>query len=315
MIESRIRSSAPDLAIDPAVRSARAVRAWRVALLSYLVPVSVATHWPRLGFAGAGTIDKFIHFIAFGTLAWIWMHAKPWGRASLGALFAAAWVYIDERTQAIEILGRTFSIHDMIAGWLGVAMAITLYTLRRARTPAGTDAREDDELVQDIAYSSPFAWTMAALVSLAVTVLIGSIMVLARVFRGEELYFGTFIYAVGFSGFIGVAVAATGVESFGVAYARRARGGALALIPREAQPFWRIGFTLAVLALLLVGYELLVRTIFGIQPEPELATDHEGFIVLRHGFLVASIIVAFAAGGTIGARAACRANPSLASRR
>lgn len=315
MNATRIRSNAPDLTLDPAVRSARAVRAWRIALLSYLVPVSIATHWPRLGFAGAGTIDKFIHFLAFGTLAWIWMHARPWGRASLGALFAAAWVYIDERTQAIEILGRTFSIHDMIAGWLGVAMATMLYALRRARTPAGTDARADAELIHDIAYSSPFAWAMAALVSLVVTVLIGSVMVLARVFRGDELFFGHFIYAVGFSGFIGVAVAATGVESFGVAYARQARGGTLAQVPREAQPFWRVGFTLAVLALLLVGYELLVRAIFGIQPEPELATDHEGFIVLRHGFLIASIMVAFAAGGTVGARAACRANPGLAARR
>ena len=78
--------------VDDAEYARRARRAWRIALVSYLVPVTVATHWPRLGFGGGGVIDKFIHFLGFGTLAWLWMHAKPWGRPSLGVAFAAAWV-------------------------------------------------------------------------------------------------------------------------------------------------------------------------------------------------------------------------------
>ena len=100
--------------IDPAAAErgtaarlhARAVRAWRIALIAYLVPVSVLTHWPRLGFGGGGVIDKFIHFLGFGVLAWLWMHARPFGRATAGFVCAAAWVYVDERTQALEILGR-----------------------------------------------------------------------------------------------------------------------------------------------------------------------------------------------------------------
>ena len=72
--------------------SRRAARAWRIALVAYLVPVSVATHWPRLGFNSGGPIDKFVHFLAFGVLAWLWMNARPWGRPSVGWLLAAAWV-------------------------------------------------------------------------------------------------------------------------------------------------------------------------------------------------------------------------------
>ena len=113
----------------------RAARAWRIALVAYIVPVSVATHWPRLGFGSGGPIDKFVHFLAFGVLAWLWMNARPWGRPLFGWILAAAWVFIDERTQALEILGRTFSGFDMIAGWMGVAMAGAIFAARRAGTP------------------------------------------------------------------------------------------------------------------------------------------------------------------------------------
>ena len=301
--------------VEPTERARAARRAWRLALVAYLVPVSVATHWPRLGFAGAGTIDKFVHFLAFGTLAWLWMHTKPWGRASLGWLFAAAWVFVDERTQALEILGRTFSIHDMIAGWLGVALAGSLYWLRRERTPAGTDARADAELAHDIAYASGFAWMMAAVVTLVVVVAIGGIMIAARWFKGEEIAFGHFVYAAGYAGFIGVAIAGFGVDTFGAGYARIARGGSLVVAPREAMPFWRAGFGLAAMAFLLIGYEVLLLAVFGREPGEELRTDHEGFVVLRQGYLIAVLLIAIAVSSTVGARAAFRANPSLATRR
>ena len=61
--------------------SAPASRAWRIALVAYLVPITVLTHWPRFGIGGAGAVDKFVHFVAFGALAWIAMHAAPRGRA------------------------------------------------------------------------------------------------------------------------------------------------------------------------------------------------------------------------------------------
>ncbi|MEY5031132.1 MAG: hypothetical protein RL354_163, partial [Planctomycetota bacterium] len=35
---------------DPVQLGRAACRAWRIALVAYLVPVTIATHWPRLGF-------------------------------------------------------------------------------------------------------------------------------------------------------------------------------------------------------------------------------------------------------------------------
>lgn len=301
--------------VDDAEYARRARRAWRIALVSYLVPVTVATHWPRLGFGGGGVIDKFIHFLGFGTLAWLWMHAKPWGRASLGVAFAAAWVYIDERTQAIEILGRTFSLHDMIAGWLGIAMAALLFAIRRGATPAGSDARADWELAQDIGYATGSSWWRAALVTLAAVLALGALFVLKQWYGDGALYLGTFVYAIGFSGFIGVAIAAFGVDLFGRAHARIARAGRFVGVPREKMPFWRAGFGIATIALLLVGYELFLLAMFGSEAPDDLKVDQEGFFVLRQGFLLATVIVGIAASNAMGARAAFRANPSLAARR
>ena len=301
--------------VDDAEYARRARRAWRIALVSYLVPVTVATHWPRLGFGGGGVIDKFIHFLGFGTLAWLWMHAKPWGRASLGVAFAAAWVYIDERTQAIEILGRTFSLHDMIAGWLGIAMAALLFAIRRGATPAGSDARADWELAQDIGYATGSSWWRAALVTLAAVLALGALFVLKQWYGDGALYLGTFVYAIGFSGFIGVAIAAFGVDLFGRAHARIVRAGRFVGVPREKMPFWRAGFGIATIALLLVGYELFLLAMFGSEAPDDLKVDQEGFFLLRQGFLLATVIVGIAASNAMGARAAFRANPSLAARR
>lgn len=293
----------------------RARRAWRIALVAYLIPVTVATHWPRLGFAGGGTIDKFIHFVGFGTLAWLFMHAKPWGRASVGFLIGAAWVYLDERTQAIEILGRTFSVHDMIAGWLGVGMAGLLYAIRRGATPAGSDARADWELAQDVGYASGAAWRRAALVTLVAVILLGAIFVLKQWFGEGAVHLGTFVYAIGFAGLMGLALAAFGVDLYGRAHARIAREGRFVGLPREKMPFWRAGFGIATIALLLVGFELLLIALFGRETPEELRLDQEGFSLLRQGFLFATVLVGIAASNAVGARAAFRANPSLAARR
>lgn len=293
----------------------RARRAWRIALLAFLVPMTVGTHWPRLGFGGGGVIDKFVHFIAFGTLGWIWMNARPRESALLGFLFALAWVYIDERTQALEILGRTFSVHDMAAGWLGIAMAGALFAIRRGATPAGSAARDDWELAQDMGYGEGPSWLRAGLITLATIVLVGALFVLKAWFSSGEVAPGTFVYAVGFSGVIGVAIAAFGVELFGRARARAARAGKFVAVPREAMPAWRAGFGIAAIVLLLLGYEALLLAMFGREAPEALKTDQEGFFVLRQGFLFAAVLVGVAASNAIGARAAFRANPRLAERR
>ncbi|MFM7261203.1 MAG: hypothetical protein ACKO3W_11425, partial [bacterium] len=58
----------PAHAVPPSEMRAR--RGWRVLFLCYFVPITVLTHWPRFGVAGAGMVDKFVHFVAFGVLAW-----------------------------------------------------------------------------------------------------------------------------------------------------------------------------------------------------------------------------------------------------
>jgi hypothetical protein len=297
---------------DPAQLGRAACRAWRIALVAYLVPVTIATHWPRLGFGSGGPIDKFVHFLAFGVLAWLWMHAKPFGRASAGWGLAAAWVFVDERTQALEILGRTFSGYDMIAGWLGVAMAGALYALMRAGTPAGTAARADAELARDVGSASRGAWMSAAFVTSVVIVVLGGLFVFKGWWADGTVNLGSVIYAIGYSGFVGVAIAAYGVGLFGEAYAARQLGRPLVRVPREAMPFWRIGFMVAAAFLLSALYELLVRALFGVEPADEVKVDHGGFLVLRQGFLLAAALVSIALGNTIGARAAFRANPALA---
>ena len=289
-----------------------ACKAWRIALFAYLVPVTVATHWPRLGFGGGGPIDKFVHFLAFGVLAWLWMHAKPFGRAVVGWCMAAAWVFVDERTQALEILGRTFSGYDMIAGWLGVAMAGALFALMRTGTPAGTTARADADYARDVGSASLRAWATAALLTSVVIAVLGGLFVLKGWLADDAVNLGTVIYAIGYSGFIGVVIAAYGVRLFGEAYAAGQLGRPLARVPREAMPFWRIGFMVAAAFLLVALYELFVRALFGVEPADEVKVDHGGFLVLRQGFLLAAVLVSIALGNTIGALAAFRANPALA---
>lgn len=295
--------------------SRRAARAWRIALVAYLVPVSVATHWPRLGFNSGGPIDKFVHFLAFGVLAWLWMNARPWGRPSVGWLLAAAWVYLDERTQAIEILGRTFSGFDMIAGWIGVAMAGLLFAARRETTPSRTDARVDADLADAIAYAQGATWIRCAVVTLAGVVGVGSIVVALDHWAGPGATVGSFVYGIGLGGYLGSMLASFGAGLFGLACLARARARKPARIPLSALPRWRPLAVAAIAAALSLSYLAFVRIVFGTEPAEELRVDHGGFLHLRHGFLVAALVVGVVGGKALAVRAAFRANPAVAARR
>ena len=293
------------IGVDPAALALRARNSWRIALVCYLVPVSIATHWPRLGFGGGGVFDKFVHFLAFGTLAWIWMHAKPFGRASIGFALAAAWVYFDERTQAIEILGRTFSIYDMVAGWLGVLMAGALLVAQREATAPGTQERADAELAQSMVYSRGSSWMIAAALTIAWVLMLGSAMVLWDYKSLGEVFLGTFVYAVGFSGFVGAAFATYLVE-------RMARPRALPIVSPRARAARLLGA--AVIALMLMAaFNALVYLIFPTNmiegASEDLASEREGFRVLSRGFAFATVLVALTVQAAIlQRRASARAS-------
>ena len=293
------------IGVDPAALALRARNSWRIALVCYLVPVSIATHWPRLGFGGGGVFDKFVHFLAFGTLAWIWMHAKPFGRASIGFALAAAWVYFDERTQAIEILGRTFSIYDMVAGWLGVLMAGALLVAQREATAPGTQERADAELAQSMVYSRGSSWMIAAALTIAWVLMLGSAMVLWAYISLGEVFLGTFVYAVGFSGFVGAAFATYIVE-------RMARPRVLPIVSPRARAARLLGAA-AIALMLMAAFNALVYLIFPTNmiegASEDLASEREGFRVLSRGFAFATVLVALTVQAAIlQRRASARAS-------
>lgn len=293
------------IGVDPAALELRARNSWRIALVCYLVPVSIATHWPRLGFGGGGVFDKFVHFLAFGTLAWIWMHAKPFGRASIGFALAAAWVYFDERTQAIEILGRTFSIYDMVAGWLGVLMAGALLVAQREATSPGTQERADAELAQWMVYSRGSSWMIAAALTIAWVLMLGSAMVLWDYISLGEVFLGTFVYAVGFSGFVGAAFATYIIE-------RMARPRVLPIVSPRARAARLLGAA-AIALMLMAAFNALVYLMFPTNmiegASEDLASEREGFRVLSRGFAFATVLVALTAQAAIlQRRASARAS-------
>lgn len=270
----------PPIARAASADDARARRAWRILLVAYLVPITVLTHWPRFGVAGAGMVDKFVHFVAFGSLAWMAMQAAPRGRALPAWILAAAWVYVDEITQALEILGRTFSLEDMTAGWIGVGMAGLLHAVRARRGPSGSRAALDARM-----YGEPGAWLRAALVAAAVLALVGGTMFASRVVQGEPANFPTAVYPIGFGALVGLIVA-TAVGEW-----RAARR--LALAP-PARPWPTALGAVPIIAALLLGLFLgIERVLFGDAAPDERSVDHQGFVVLREGFLLVAVVLAF----------------------
>lgn len=114
------------------------VRLWRIALVIYLVALMTATHWPgaRVNVIPGLRLDLLIHLAAYAGLAGLMALAglgARWraGRAVLlitGAAAAAA--LLDEATQAIPIVRRTFDLEDLgadVAGALiGAAVGVSI---------------------------------------------------------------------------------------------------------------------------------------------------------------------------------------------
>ena len=295
--------------VDPEDLWARSLRAWRIFLVAYLVPVTIVTHWPRLGFEGAGTIDKVVHFVGFGMVAWIAMHARPFGRAWLGFLFGVAWVYIDEITQAIPILGRTFSGYYMIAGWIGVAVAGAIGWLRSRRVE-----RSAARLLDGAMYGSPQRWLQAGFIVVAVIVVVGGVLYAREAMRLDKLSIPAAIHPLVQSGLLGIMLATYLVEL----HARAQLGAALfpaPVGPRAGRSVvvavaLHLGAILAGIFVSLVAYEGILRALFGVAPAEAHLVDHAGFLVLRSTFVLAGAALAFEALRTVRAYAERRAHPA-----
>jgi hypothetical protein len=95
-----------------------------VAFVLYAIVLTVLSHWPALaiGEETQPSPDKMLHMLAFGGLVVLlwrtgWVK-KPW----IAVTIVVVWAAVDEVTQALPILRRFFSAHDMIAGQLGAVL-------------------------------------------------------------------------------------------------------------------------------------------------------------------------------------------------
>lgn len=282
--------------------SAAADRAWRTVLIAYLIPVTVVTHWPRLGFEGAGTVDKCVHFIGFGLIAWFAMQARLFGRVWTGFLFGVAWVYIDEVTQAIPILGRTFSGYDMIAGWIGVAIAGGIALARAQRWPAAQAGAMRAAL-----YGDWRCWRTAALYVLACVVIAGGGALAWHAGETGQFSLPAAVYPVALGSMVGV-MATTGLlELTARASIARASGDGVTTARPSTKPSTKPStrvWLAAALGALVLAIELAVagfvahmlyggvlHLLFGAEPDPEHAIDLEGFLVMHPCFVIAGAVL------------------------
>ena len=113
----------------------------RVVLLAYCVALSVGTHWPRLQLVKVSgwSIDKFLHFGAFGVLAFLLLNAWPhsqrtvqrfgwfgFGMTGIAVMCALAYSLVDELTQGF-VPGRTVTGKDMLANATGVFLGTVIW--------------------------------------------------------------------------------------------------------------------------------------------------------------------------------------------
>jgi len=107
------------------------VDASRVVFVLYALALTTATHWPALDLdTGIKTIpatDKIIHMIAFSGLFVLLWRTRWVPRIWQAALIVVVWAALDEVSQSIEVLQRTFSAQDMVAGQLGVVTTLAWY--------------------------------------------------------------------------------------------------------------------------------------------------------------------------------------------
>lgn len=280
----------------------RARRANRIALVCYLVPVMVATHWPRLAFQGSGTIDKFVHFVGFGALAWMFLNASFFRRPILNLALGFFWVYFDEVTQAIPILGRTFSWYDLAAGWLGCGTVGLVWWGLRFRAPRGTDERLDDLTAERLLYATSAGWLpVGAAVAGFIAIFAGLAAFVRWSADGEAPGLGTLVFPAGLGFLAGVGFGTVG--AYTRSYARVASGRIDAwtgAVEREGAPFRLRDYAPALRWPMLIGGLALVPSwyaVIGIEHllfgelTDEKVVDFAGFAVLRPIF---AAVLAFA---------------------
>ena len=169
------------LANSPLARRFR--RAWLIFGIIYFVALTIGTHWPRLdlGTKDYPATDKMMHLYAFaGLTVLIWLSGLVHRRMLLW-LMLAVWLVIDECTQLTFVPGREFSWKDVIAGELGVAVAIVWLWATRPLGVHGGPNRTRLSL-QRLAFMRMFAgrqWWIGWLIFLVATIPTGLALIFA----------------------------------------------------------------------------------------------------------------------------------------
>lgn len=113
----------------------------RIMFVVYAIALVVATHWPELAIAGGGRPDLPAHAAAFGIWCALLLRTRWFGptlsnrNIAVSTLLACAMAVLDETTQAIPAINRTFGLDDLAANGVGVVATagIAAVLARRAR--------------------------------------------------------------------------------------------------------------------------------------------------------------------------------------
>ena len=137
--ESSMDEVSTDLSIEFSRR--RALFHLRILSVLYILFLIGGTHWPKLDLSGpTGASDKLLHFLAFGLFVFM-VRLAGWSRRfwSLVLWGLIATITI-EYTQHWLPIGRYWSLHDILAGMLGV---LTAPLIVMALEPVGGTGAQD----------------------------------------------------------------------------------------------------------------------------------------------------------------------------
>lgn len=148
-------------------RRATALR--RVAFIVVAAGVASGTHWPNLRMGDpTHPADKLLHFVSFAVLGFFLHEARffrehqSWRYLALFAI-GIAWTSIDEISQQLPGLGRSFSLEDIVASSAGFIIATSLCWATRPRGSAGARLRRERlDLCVDAVLARPMGWMTVA---------------------------------------------------------------------------------------------------------------------------------------------------------
>jgi hypothetical protein len=195
-----------------------------VVFVAYALLLTTATHWPALDIgrvAGGGfeSPDKIVHALAFAGLLVLFWRTRWVSRAWLAGVIVLAWAMLDELTQALPLLNRTFSMQDLMASQMGVVVILAwIGALAPVGGPANRLRIAWLGFVIDDLFARPAMWIVTALAGAGGAVVIGAVTwaILANVeldaiVRGSVV-FPASITVGGFAGAVAAGLAAIAAE-------------------------------------------------------------------------------------------------------